>query len=70
MNYWLRHYGWIIEVTGILAFMLLTAYGINWISARMSQDVDAFQLFDAFADLYIQSATPLETQRGGDDLED
>ena len=54
-DYWLRHYGWIIEVTGILAFVLLAAYGVNWISARMSQDVDAFQLFDVFA-------TPLETQ--------
>jgi len=61
-DYWLRHYGWIIEVTGILAFVLLAAYGVNWISARMSQDVDAFQLFDVFAGLYIQSATPLETQ--------
>jgi len=66
MDYFFRHYGGVIQVLGIASLGILAALGIDWLTSRMSQDADAFQVLNMFVDLHIQTATPLETQKDDD----
>lgn len=54
-EYWLHQWGWVIQVLGVFALGLLTAYGLDWLSAKMSQDLDSYQMLDDFVDLTEQT---------------
>jgi hypothetical protein len=64
--YFVRHYGWLIEIVGMVSIVCLACKGVRWlVDDVMSQDVSAYQILDQFYVMHAQSATPLETQREG-----